>query len=187
MTDIFDNPILCKNCNKPMKPALVSKNGFNLRALRCEKCGELVLHPVDKQEYDNFMELKRKEFNVKMRMVGNSYAVSIPREIVDFMHEQENMMNNMVKLCFEEAGRISLMFNNDESNNCQNTNNSNHPNANSRIVSAKEVQIVKNGKPILHARKVFDSAHPERNQTKVFKANKINNNSEENSEEQEEV
>ena len=172
MTDIFDNSILCKKCNKVMKPGLVNKNGFNLRAIKCEKCGETLVHPVDKTEYEEFMRLKQKEFNVKMRMVGNSYAVSIPREIVDFMHDQENMMNNMVKLCFEEAGRISLMFNNegDESNN---TNNQNH----SRVVKAREVQIVRDNKPVLHVKQLSDSAHPERNQTRVFK-NKLNNNSE---------
>jgi hypothetical protein len=159
-----------------MKPGLVNKNGFNLRAIKCEKCCETLVHPVDKREYDEFMRLKQKEFNVKMRMVGNSYAVSIPREIVDFMHDQENMMNNMVKLCFEEAGRISLMFNNES----EETSNSNSPNQ-SRVLSSKEVHIVKNGKPVLHAKKVFDSAHPERNQTRVFKA-KLNNSLEDSEE-----
>ena len=46
-----------------------------------------------------------------MRLVGNSYAISIPKEIVSFMREQEKIMNDMVKLCFEEAGRLSLDFN----------------------------------------------------------------------------
>jgi len=45
-----------------------------------------------------------------MRLVGNSYAVSIPKEIVSFMSEQEKIMDNMVKLCFEEMGRLSLNF-----------------------------------------------------------------------------
>ena len=159
MTDIFDNKILCKKCEKAMKQVLVSKNGFNIRALKCEKCGEIIVHPSDKAEYENFIRLKEKEFNVKMRMVGNSYAVSIPREIVDFMHEQEKVMNNMVRMCFEDAGRISLRFN---TPGCDNMN--------SRAVSAKEVRIVKNGKPVLHMRQVRDSANPKNNQTKIFKA-----------------
>ena len=45
-----------------------------------------------------------------MRMVGNSYAVSIPKQIVDFIKEQEKVVDDMVKLCFEDAKRISLMF-----------------------------------------------------------------------------
>jgi hypothetical protein len=164
-----------------MKPILVSKNGFNLRALKCSKCSEAIVHPVDKQEYDNFMELKRKDFNVKMRMVGNSYSVSIPREIVDFMREQEKMMNDMVRLNFQEAGRLSLMFNTPENR----ENVGDFDNVKSRVVSAKEVKIIKDGKPVLHARKFSDSANPERNQTKIFKANKFENSNKQKFEDEE--
>jgi len=155
MKDIFDNKILCSKCNKEMKPALISKNGFNLRVVKCPKCNETVLHPADKQEYQEFMRLKEKEYEVKMRMVGNSYAVSIPREIVDFMKEQEKMMTDMVKLNFEKAGRLSLAFNTPEEES-------------SRVVSSKEVKVVKNGK-VYHAKQFSDSAHPEKNQTKIIK------------------
>ena len=111
MTDIFDNQILCSKCNTKMKKAKVIRNGFLLRAVICPKCNEKIIHPIDEQEYHRFINLKNKEFKVKMRLVGNSYAVSIPKEIVSFMEEQEKIMGNMVKLCFEEAGRLSLNFN----------------------------------------------------------------------------
>jgi hypothetical protein len=164
--DIFDNQILCKKCSKAMKNCLLSKNGFNLRAIKCEKCGELIVHPADKAEYDEFMRLKQKEFEVKMRMVGNSYAISIPREIVDFMKDQENMINDMVKLSFQEAGRLSLMFNMPE---CTEQN----PNMQQRVMKSREVQIVRNNKPVLHVKQVYDSANPENNKTvKFVKQNK---------------
>jgi hypothetical protein len=162
MVDIFDNTILCKNCKKEMKPQLISKNGFNLRAVKCEKCGETIVHPADKREFEEFMRLKQKEFEVKMRMVGNSYAVSIPREIVDFMREQENMINNMVKLSFQEAGRLSLSFNT--------------PEENARTVSAKEVKIIRNGK-VFHAKQISDSANPKNNK-KVILRNELNDDEE---------
>jgi hypothetical protein len=113
MTDIFDNTILCKKCSTKMQKAKVAKNGFIFRALVCpkEKCSEKIIHPMDEQEYHRFINLKNKEFKVKMRLVGNSYAVSIPKEIVSFMGEQEKIIDNMVKLCFEEMGRVSLNFN----------------------------------------------------------------------------
>ncbi|MBU2576323.1 MAG: hypothetical protein KKF50_01240 [Nanoarchaeota archaeon] len=160
MEDIFDHTILCSKCNKKMKPSLLTRNGFNLRAIKCEDCGKSLIHPEDKNEYEEFMRLKQKEYNVKMRMVGNSYAVSIPREIVDFMQDQENVMSNMVRLCFEEAGKISLDFD---------SNNEEHK---SRVVSSEEVRVVKNGKPVYHVRKVSDSANPKNNQTRIFKAKK---------------
>jgi hypothetical protein len=157
--DIFDNTILCKNCDKKMEKAEILRNGYILRAVLCPKCHEKIIHPVDEQNYNKFINLRNKEFNVKMRLVGNSYAVSIPKEIVSFMNTQEKIMDDMVKLCFEEMGKVSLNFNND----------SNQNKTNSRIVSAREVRIVKNGKPVVHSKQFYDSAHPERN--KVFREN----------------
>jgi len=93
-----------------MRKAKIVKRGFLFRAMVCPKCGEKLIHPVDEQEYNKFINLKNKEFRVKMRLVGNSYAVSIPKEIVSFMNEQEKVMDEMVKLCFEDMGRLSLNF-----------------------------------------------------------------------------
>lgn len=157
MKDIFDNKILCNKCEKVMKPELISRNGFNLRTMKCEKCGEVVVHPTDKQEYEEFMALKQKEFNVKMRMVGNSYAVSIPREIVEFMHEQESHMDNMVKLCFEEMGRLSLMFNSPEADEDK-----------TQVIKTREVRIVKDNKPVLHVKEFSDSKNPKNNKRFIY-------------------
>lgn len=110
MTDIFNHTILCGKCDVKMKLIEILKNGFVLRAVMCPRCHSKIVHPKDEQEYKDFIELKNKEFNVKMRFVGNSYAVSIPKEIVTFMKDQEKLMNNMVRLSFEEFGRISLNF-----------------------------------------------------------------------------
>lgn len=110
MTDIFQNKILCGKCDVQMMSFNIAKNGFVLRAVECPRCHARIIHPKDEQEYKNFIELKKKQFNVKMRYVGNSYAVSIPKEIVNFMHDQERMVDDMVRLCFEEFGRISLNF-----------------------------------------------------------------------------
>jgi len=58
--------------------------------------------------------IKGKTYTVKLRMVGNSHAISIPKEILNFMNEQHrNMsrqMDDMVKLCFEDFDRLSLQF-----------------------------------------------------------------------------
>ena len=109
--DIFDNEILCKDCGKRMAKVGIEKNGFKLRAVQCQKCGNRAIHPQDLKEYEEFVNLKKKKFKVKLRFVGNSYAVSIPREIIDFMNEQERKMKEMVELCFKDFGRISLDFN----------------------------------------------------------------------------
>ena len=58
--------------------------------------------------------MRRKTFNVKLRVVGNSHAISIPKEIVDFINEtnqgMRKHMNEMVKLCFEDFGKLSVNF-----------------------------------------------------------------------------
>lgn len=110
MTDIFDNSILCKNCNVKMQKIRLEKNGFSFRTVQCGKCGNKILHPEDKQEYQQFLNLKSKNFNVKLRMVGNSYTVSIPREIVNFINEQNRMIDDMVKLNLDRMNRLSLIF-----------------------------------------------------------------------------
>ena len=94
-----------------MQKASIAKNGFVFRAMICPHCNEKLIHPLDEEKYNKFKDLKNKQFSVKMRLVGNSYAVSIPMEIVSFMREQEKIMNDMVRLCFEDFGRLSLNFN----------------------------------------------------------------------------
>lgn len=98
-----------------MNKEQIIKNGFVIRTMSCPKCSSRIIHPVDEQEYGKYINLKNKQFKVKMRLVGNSYAVSIPKEIVSFMNEQTKIMDEMVKLCFEDFGRLSLNFGGEKS------------------------------------------------------------------------
>ena len=93
-----------------MVPVKILKDGFILRAVKCPQCSNKIIHPEDLKEYENFSNLKSKRFQVKLRYVGNSYAVSIPREIIDFLGEQEKELKSVVDLCMEELGRVSLRF-----------------------------------------------------------------------------
>jgi len=117
MTDIFDAKIMCKNCNSEMKQTIVKKNGLELRAVECAKCGDKIIHPADLNGMEKFKDLKGKTFSVKLRMVGNSHAISIPKEIIDFMNEMNRMhnetrkhMDDTVRLCFEDFRKLSLQF-----------------------------------------------------------------------------
>jgi len=110
MVDIFENTILCRNCDKKMCLSSINKNGFNLRLMICDTCNNKIVHPEDLKEYGDFQNLRKKNFRVKLRFVGNSYAVSIPREIIDFMNEQQKKLNEMVDLSFDDFRRISLNF-----------------------------------------------------------------------------
>lgn len=110
MADIFENTIVCESCNKKTKRATAIKDGYKIRFWYCQKCNKKWPHPLDLENYNNFKKIKRKKFNVKLRIVGNSYAVSIPREIIAFQ-EDFNKLNKIISLCLEEPEKLSLFFN----------------------------------------------------------------------------
>lgn len=93
-----------------MNPVLVNKEGFELRAVKCGNCGDNIIHPQDLNNLERFNSIKGKTYNVKLRVVGNSHAISIPKEIVSFIHQHERMVDDMVRLCFEDMHKISLRF-----------------------------------------------------------------------------
>jgi len=115
MKDVFDAKIICEKCNVPMTKIEIAKDGIKVRAVECPHCRERIVHPEDKSKLEQFKNLKGRTFSVKLRMVGNSHTISIPKEIVDFMHEHEREMHKMrkefdsiVRLGFEDFGRLRV-------------------------------------------------------------------------------
>ena len=51
MVDIFDNPILCNECNLKTSDITINKNGYIIRAKKCPECSLIIEHPLDLQEY----------------------------------------------------------------------------------------------------------------------------------------
>lgn len=109
MPDLFDNVILCRQCGKEMQKETIVKNGVSLRSAHCEKCHKREFHPLDLERFKEFQELRQRPFRVKLRMVGNSYAVSIPREIIDFFEEADRMVEE-VEMQFSEFDKLMLSF-----------------------------------------------------------------------------
>lgn len=104
--DIFENIVLCKECNKRMNAVVIWKDGFRIRALKCPSCSKRIYHPSDIRDYEEFRNLKKRDFHVKLRMVGNSYAVSIPHEIINLFEVHEKI----VTIALEESNKIALLF-----------------------------------------------------------------------------
>ncbi len=107
MEDIFDTIIVCKKCNRQTEKGFITKGGFKLRSWKCPKCHKVWIHPSDLREYEEFQRIKNKEFRVKLRMVGNSYTVSIPREIIEF---GDIGRDEIVRVCLEQPKRVTLFF-----------------------------------------------------------------------------
>ncbi len=118
MTDIFDTKIVCKKCNEQMQPTEIHREGVSLRAVICPQCEDRIYHPEDLNALDHFRNIRNKTYIVKLRVVGNSHAISIPKEIIEFMNEQHHQaskqMDEMVRLCFEDFGRLSVRFGNED-------------------------------------------------------------------------
>ena len=116
MKDIFEGVILCSKCGNRMEKGMLIRDGFKLRYVYCPKCKIKLWHPADMQEYKHFKDLKKREFKVKLRIVGNSYAVTLPREIINFIKDIEKEFNirahEEVKLIMNEMGKLNLVFEN---------------------------------------------------------------------------
>ncbi len=110
MTDIFNETISCKECKTEMRHVFLNNQGSELRAIECPKCKKQIIHPADLNSMQNFKTLKDKTYSVKLRVIGNSHAISIPKEIVDFIRQQERIMDDMVKLCFKDMHTLDLVF-----------------------------------------------------------------------------
>jgi len=110
MKDLSFATILCETCNQRTDKSQVSKEGFPLRIWTCPKCNKSWYHPADMQDYQNYKKLKEKTFKVKLRLVGNSYTVSIPREIIEFQEEMQREMDDMIRIAMEGPEKLSLFF-----------------------------------------------------------------------------
>ena len=110
MKDIFNATILCENCNKKALKGRIIKDGFPLRIWKCPNCNKVWYHPADMQDYQNFKKIKEKTFKVKLRLVGNSYTVSIPREIIEFQEEMQREMDDMIRIAMDGPEKLNLFF-----------------------------------------------------------------------------
>ena len=107
MEDIFNTKIICNNCNSKTERKILKKNNFQIRTWICPTCKKTWIHPEDKKNYENFKRIKNKNYKVKLRIVGNSYTVSIPKEIIIFHQLKKQETINM---SLEEPEKLSLFF-----------------------------------------------------------------------------
>ena len=110
MADIFETTVICDECNTKTEKRELHRGGFSIRVWRCVPCNKQWEHPGDIEEYKKFRTLKNKQFQVKLRYVGNSYAISIPREIIDFQEHSMREINQILNLALESPEKLSIYF-----------------------------------------------------------------------------
>ncbi len=106
--DIYETTILCDNCNSKTDKSYVVKDGFKIRSWICPECEKEWHHPGDMQDYKKFAALKNRDFQVKLRHVGNSYAVSIPKEIIQFTEVRRE--GRLVRMNIEGPEKVTMTF-----------------------------------------------------------------------------
>jgi uncharacterized Zn finger protein len=106
MKDVYENEIVCKNCNKNTVKGQIVRDGFKIRTWECKKCGKIWNHPLDANEYLKFNKLKQKNFKVKLRKVGNSFSATIPNEIIEF--EGVKKQGIIVNMQLEAAAKVAI-------------------------------------------------------------------------------
>lgn len=106
--DLLDNTdVLCKKCKAPMERGIAIKDGFKLRVFQCPTCKARYFHPTDIDNYDQFRKLKEKEYHMKLRLIGNSFCISIPKELVRFNNIKED---SIVALSMDDAEHMRIIF-----------------------------------------------------------------------------
>ena len=108
MKDIYDTTLICNKCGSHTTKSHVTKNNFDIRIWFCPDCKKKWYHPEDMKAYERYLQLKKKDFQVKLRSVGNSWVISIPKEIIRF--QQDKTKTQIVKLNLDEPGKITLKF-----------------------------------------------------------------------------
>lgn len=107
VNDLFETNVMCGQCHKETEKSESEKDGYKIRCWKCTHCKKQWLHPGDLEAYKKFIELKRKEFEVKLRQVGNSWSVSIPKEIIRFEEVSET---KIIRMSLDEPGKVSIFF-----------------------------------------------------------------------------
>jgi nitrate reductase beta subunit len=107
MAEIYDTLIVCDSCNVKTRKETINREGFELRAWVCPSCKKHWYHPTDIEDYKRYQILKQRDFEVKLREVGNSWVVSVPKEIIRF---EEISATKLVRLNVDEPGKVVLRF-----------------------------------------------------------------------------
>lgn len=90
-----------------MERGIALKEGFRLRVFQCPNCKARYFHPSDLDKLNEFQKIKEKQFNMKLRMVGNSFTISIPKEIVRFTHVKED---SIIALSMEDPDNVRIIL-----------------------------------------------------------------------------
>lgn len=78
------------HCGGDTKRTVIRWKNFPVRAWKCKKCGEEILHPLDAQKALELAKaIKRGDLTVKVRKVGRSLTMTIPKKLAELFNLRE--------------------------------------------------------------------------------------------------
>ncbi len=99
------NKIMCE-CGGKTKEIATEWKGIKVRAWKCEKCGEELIHPLDAQRALEMVKAKKnKELTVKLRKVGKSTVITVPQVLMETYRIREG---KKAEWNVEEEGKFSI-------------------------------------------------------------------------------
>ncbi|MDP2750812.1 MAG: hypothetical protein Q8O89_08330 [Nanoarchaeota archaeon] len=102
----FENLKLKCECGGNMDKIKTSWKGIDVRGWKCSKCSEEIINPADAQKALELEKARKKNlFVVKLRTVGKSKVVTIPRSII----EAEKLKDGQKMEWKLERGRLVLV------------------------------------------------------------------------------
>ncbi|MBS3128524.1 hypothetical protein J4410_05235 [Candidatus Woesearchaeota archaeon] len=86
----FDQVKLQCSCGSRMRKMTTSLKGISVRGWECEKCHEEMIHPEDAQKVLEIEKARKKNLlTVKLRKVGKSNVITVPKIIMETEHLKE--------------------------------------------------------------------------------------------------
>ncbi len=77
---------VCVTCEEEMKAVKATISGTDVRAWRCSKCGEEIIHPEDAQRALTIAQLK-EGVEVKVGMLNEAPYVRFPKDFEYLIHK----------------------------------------------------------------------------------------------------
>ncbi|MCK5561883.1 MAG: hypothetical protein KAJ51_14885 [Thermoplasmata archaeon] len=93
--DDLDKIKITCSCGGKTKKITTAWKKIPVRAWKCNKCGEEILHPLDAEKAMIIAKaIENKEFSVKVRKVGKSLTMTIPNKLAKYMDLHEGIIAN---------------------------------------------------------------------------------------------
>ena len=92
-------------CGDMAGKSAIKYKSYEVRGWICKKCGKEYIHPEDSLKISKLEALKKNGIRVKVRTVGQSLVITLPKELVDIYGLEKG---EIVELTPENMRKIEI-------------------------------------------------------------------------------